>query len=92
LDTLSTSSDASLSFVDAVDPEKDSPHTTAILDTPSFSSGTPLPLVDAIDSEEDFYGFERLARRSNRLRTPKTFVSLLAIPLISHENVVSDCP
>jgi hypothetical protein len=90
LDTLSTTSDAPLSFVGAVDPEKDSPHTTANFDTPSFSSGTRLPLVDAIDSEEEFYGFERLTRRSNRLRTPKTFVFLLAIPVISPENVVSD--
>jgi hypothetical protein len=82
LDTLSTSSDAPLSFVDAFDPEKDSSHTTGILDTPSLSSGTPLPLIDAIDSKEEFYGYERIARRSNRLRTQETFVSLLAIPVI----------
>jgi hypothetical protein len=59
-----------------------------VVDNQLSSSSSPASLDDS--TEEDFYGFEPVARRSNRLRTPKNTMSLLAVLTVSSDSTISD--
>ena len=59
-----------------------------VVDNQLSSSSSPASLNDS--PEEDFYSFEPLARRSNRIRTPKHFVCLLAVPTVYFDSAISD--
>jgi hypothetical protein len=59
-----------------------------VVDNQLSSSSSPASLDDS--PEEDFYGFEPVARPSNRIRTPKHTVSLFAVPTVSSDFAISD--